>query len=187
MPKQLSLISANEDTYEEEFVSNQFAETQIDPSLSPRMRQELINVLYTYKNAFSSDKDPLGAIKGHEVDITLNINKPYCPVLRGPAYPASTRAREALKKHIQQLIQPGVLRKVGDSEEGEVTTPVIIAWHNDKSRMVGYFRPLNTYTVTDRYPIPRIQQTLAQLSKSKYITSMDTFKRLSSKFFDAQS
>ncbi|MBW0523209.1 hypothetical protein O181_062924 [Austropuccinia psidii MF-1] len=81
------------------------------------MRQELINVLYTYKNAFSSDNEPLGAIKGHEVDVTLNIDRPYPPVLRRPAYPASPRAREALEKHIQELIQQGVLRKVGYNEE----------------------------------------------------------------------
>ncbi|MBW0558140.1 hypothetical protein O181_097855 [Austropuccinia psidii MF-1] len=164
------------DTYKNEFVSNQLVEAQINPSLSPKMRNELIHVLYTYKNAFASDNEPLGAIRGHEVDITLNIDRPYPPVLRRPAYPASPRAREALEKHIQELIQVGVLRKVGHNEEVEMTTPVIIAWHNDKSRMVGDFRALNTYTVPDRYPIPRIQETLTQLSKAKYITSMDALK-----------
>ncbi|MBW0559106.1 hypothetical protein O181_098821 [Austropuccinia psidii MF-1] len=140
------------------------------------MRNKLIDVLYTYNNAFASDNKPLGAIKGHEVDITLNIDRPYPPVLRRPAHPASQRAREALEKHIQELIQLGVLRKVGHNEEFEVTTPVIISWNNDKSRMVGDFRALNTYTVPDRYPIPRIQETLTQLSKAKYITSMDALK-----------
>ncbi|MBW0533813.1 hypothetical protein O181_073528 [Austropuccinia psidii MF-1] len=176
MPKQISIVSSKNDTYKEEFVSNQLVEAQINPSLSPKMRNELINVLYTYNNAFASDNEPLGSIRGHEVDITLNIDRPYPPVLRRPAYPASPRAREALEKHIQELIQLGVLSKVGHNEEVEVTTPVIIAWHNDKSRMVGDFRELNTYTVPDRYPIPRIQETLTQLSKAKYITSMDALK-----------
>ncbi|MBW0532017.1 hypothetical protein O181_071732 [Austropuccinia psidii MF-1] len=75
----------------------------------------------------------------HEVDITLNIDRPYPPVLRRPAYPASPRAREALEKHIQKLIQLAVLKKVGHNEEFEVTTPVIISWNNDKSRTVGEF------------------------------------------------
>ncbi|MBW0505303.1 hypothetical protein O181_045018 [Austropuccinia psidii MF-1] len=52
----------------------------------------------------------IGTIKGHEVDITLNIGRPYPPGLRRPAYPAGPRAREALEKHIQELIQLGVLR-----------------------------------------------------------------------------
>ncbi|MBW0573262.1 hypothetical protein O181_112977 [Austropuccinia psidii MF-1] len=119
----------------------------------------------TKKNAFASDNEPLGTIKGNEFDITLNIDRPYPPVLRRPAHPTSPRAREALEKHIQELIQLGVLRKVGHNEEVEVTTPVIIAWHNDKARMVGDFRALNTYKVPDRYTIPRIKETLTQFSK----------------------
>ncbi|MBW0543271.1 hypothetical protein O181_082986 [Austropuccinia psidii MF-1] len=113
MPKQISLIYSKKDTYKEEFVTNQLVEEQINPSFSPKMRHELIDVLYIYNNKFSSVNEPLGAIKGHEADITLNIDRPYPQVLRRPAYPASPRARDALEKHIQELIQLGVLRKVG--------------------------------------------------------------------------
>ncbi|MBW0502575.1 hypothetical protein O181_042290 [Austropuccinia psidii MF-1] len=144
LPKQISVISSVKNTYKEEFVSNKTAEAQINPSLSPKMRHELIDVLYTYNNAFASDNEPLGSTKGYEVDITLNIDRPYPPLLRRQAYPASPRDREALEKHIQGLIQLGVLRKVGHNEEVEVTTPVIIAWNNDKSRIVGDFKALNT-------------------------------------------
>ncbi|MBW0551153.1 hypothetical protein O181_090868 [Austropuccinia psidii MF-1] len=96
------------------------------------MRNDLIDVSYTYKNAFSSDNELLGAIKGHKVDITLNIGRPYPSVLRIPAYPANPRAREGLEKYIQELIQLGVLKKLGHDKEVEVTTHVIIAWNNDK-------------------------------------------------------
>ncbi|MBW0496580.1 hypothetical protein O181_036295 [Austropuccinia psidii MF-1] len=76
----------------------------------------------------------------------------------------------------------GGLRKVGENEEGEVTTPVIITLHNDKSRMVGDFRELNTYTIPDRYPIPRIHETLTQLSKAKFITFVDPLKGFQENF-----
>ncbi|MBW0489817.1 hypothetical protein O181_029532 [Austropuccinia psidii MF-1] len=136
------------------------------------MIHELIDVLYTYNDAFGSDNEPLGAIKVHVVDITLNIDRQYPPVLRRPAYPASPGAREALEKYIQEFIQLGVLRKVSHNKKVKVTTPVINAWHNDKSSMVGDYRALNTFTVPDRYPIPRISAALTQLSKAKYIKSM---------------
>ncbi|MBW0564259.1 hypothetical protein O181_103974 [Austropuccinia psidii MF-1] len=124
------------------------------------MKQKLIDLLYKYKSVFETDKNPLGAIIGHEVNIILNVEKPYPPLLRRPASPASLRAREALEVHIKELIDLGVTRKVGHNEQVEVTTPVIIAWHNGKSKMVGDFRALNTYNIPDRYPIPRIHETL---------------------------
>ncbi|MBW0483294.1 hypothetical protein O181_023009 [Austropuccinia psidii MF-1] len=117
MLKQISVISSVKDTYKEEFVDNKLVEAQINPSLSPKIRHYIIGVLYTYENAFASNNELLGSIKGNEVDITLNMDTPYPPVLKRPAYPASPRAREALEKHIQELIQLGVLRKLGHSEE----------------------------------------------------------------------
>ncbi|MBW0568786.1 hypothetical protein O181_108501 [Austropuccinia psidii MF-1] len=108
------------------------------------MKEELIKILFQYREAFASDNEPLGAIKGHEVDIILNVERPYSPLLRRPAYPASPRAKSALESHINELMKLEVLRKVGHNEEVEVTTPVILTWHNDKSRMVGDFRALNT-------------------------------------------
>ncbi|MBW0584301.1 hypothetical protein O181_124016 [Austropuccinia psidii MF-1] len=140
------------------------------------MKEELIEILFQYREAFASDNEPLGAIKGHEVDIMLNVERPYPPLLRRSAYPASPRAREALEHHINELMKLGVLIKAGHNEEVEVTTPVIITWHNDKSRMVGDVRALNTYTIPDRYPIPRIHETLTQLSKARLINSMDALK-----------
>ncbi|MBW0468208.1 hypothetical protein O181_007923 [Austropuccinia psidii MF-1] len=108
------------------------------------MRHEFIDVLYTYKNAFASDNEPLGAIRGHEADITLNIHRPYPPLLERPAYPEIPRAIEALEKHIQELIQLVLLRNIGYNEEAEVTNPVITSGNNDKSRMVGDFGALYT-------------------------------------------
>ncbi|MBW0559167.1 hypothetical protein O181_098882, partial [Austropuccinia psidii MF-1] len=144
--------------------------------LTDKQGNELSSLLYDHKGASSSDKEPIGEIIGHEVDIILNIERPYPPLLRRPAYPASPKSREALETHIKELLDLGVIRKVGHNEEVEITLPVIVAWHNGKSRMVGDFRPLNTYTVPDRYPIPKIQIALTQISQAVYITTMDALK-----------
>ncbi|MBW0471852.1 hypothetical protein O181_011567 [Austropuccinia psidii MF-1] len=96
------------------------------------MSEDLIYLLFRYKNAFETDKEPLVAISGHEVDIILNLEKPYPSFLRRKAYPASQRAREVLEVHIKELMDLGVLRKVGHNEQVELTTPVIITWYNGK-------------------------------------------------------
>ncbi|MBW0507217.1 hypothetical protein O181_046932 [Austropuccinia psidii MF-1] len=81
------------------------------------MNERLIELLFEDKNAFATDKEPLGEIIGHKVDIILNVEKPYPPLLRRPAYPASPRAREALEVHIKELMNLRVLRKVGNDEQ----------------------------------------------------------------------
>ncbi|MBW0530554.1 hypothetical protein O181_070269 [Austropuccinia psidii MF-1] len=106
----------------------------------------------------------------------LNLKTPYPPLLRSTAYQASPRPVKALESHIKQLMKLGVLRKAGHNEEVEVTKPVIITWNNDKSTIVGDFIALNTYTIQDRYPIPRIHDTLTELSKTEFITSMDALR-----------
>ncbi|MBW0593164.1 hypothetical protein O181_132879 [Austropuccinia psidii MF-1] len=96
------------------------------------MQEKLIDILYKYKSAFSTYKEPLGSIIGHEVIIIITVETPYPPLLGRPAYPARPEAREALEVHIQELIDLGVLKKVGNNGHVEVNTPVIIAWHNGK-------------------------------------------------------
>ncbi|MBW0514473.1 hypothetical protein O181_054188 [Austropuccinia psidii MF-1] len=71
---------------------------------------------------------------------------------------------------MEELLQFGVIREVGQNEDVEITTPVIVAWHNGK------FRALNTYTIPDRYPIPKIQISLTQISQAVYISTMDVLK-----------
>ncbi|MBW0490285.1 hypothetical protein O181_030000 [Austropuccinia psidii MF-1] len=156
----ISVIYNEEKSPEKDFfITETLKEAEFNHELTVRMKEKLIDLLFQYTNAIATDKEPLGAIIGHEVDIILNVEEPYPPLLRRPAYPPSPRAREALEVHIKELMDLGVLRKVGHNKQVEVTTPVIITWHNGKSRMVGDFRALNTYTIPDRYPIPRIHHS----------------------------
>ncbi|MBW0482130.1 hypothetical protein O181_021845 [Austropuccinia psidii MF-1] len=144
--------------------------------LTYKQESELSVLLYDHKKTFASDKEPLGAIVGHEVEIILNIERPYPPLLRRPAYPENPKSREDLEIHSNKLLDLGVIRKVGHNEEVEITTPVIVTWNNGKSRMVGDFGALNTYTVPSRYPIPKIPIALTQIFQAVYLSTMDALK-----------
>ncbi|MBW0463635.1 hypothetical protein O181_003350 [Austropuccinia psidii MF-1] len=157
------------------FKSEMLNEAEISLYLTDKQESEPSGLLYDHKKAFETDREPLGAIFGHEVEIILNIEGPYPPLLRRPAYPESPKSREVLEIHIKGLLDPSVIRKVGHNEEVDITTPVIVAWHNGKSIMAGEFRAMNTYTVPDRYPIPKIQISLTQISQV-YISTMGSIK-----------
>ncbi|MBW0520899.1 hypothetical protein O181_060614 [Austropuccinia psidii MF-1] len=115
---QITVIKNEGKSLEKElFISEQLKEAELNQELTEKLKEKLIDLLFKFKNAFATDKEPLGAIIGHEVDIILNVEKPYPPLLRRPAYPASPRAREALEVHIKELTELGVLRKVGHNEQ----------------------------------------------------------------------
>ncbi|MBW0570109.1 hypothetical protein O181_109824 [Austropuccinia psidii MF-1] len=69
------------------FTSEQLREPEISLHLTDKQENEPSSLLYDHRGAFASDKEPLGEIIGHEVDIILNIERPYPPLFRRPAYP----------------------------------------------------------------------------------------------------
>ncbi|MBW0506303.1 hypothetical protein O181_046018 [Austropuccinia psidii MF-1] len=69
-----------------------------------------------------------------------------------------------------------VIRKIENNEIVAITTPVLVNWHDGKSRLCGEFRAPNNYTKAERYPIPRIPHALDKLAKANYITKMDCMK-----------
>ncbi|MBW0523962.1 hypothetical protein O181_063677 [Austropuccinia psidii MF-1] len=155
------------------FKSEQSNEAEMSLHPTNKQESELHSLLHDHNEAFASDKEPLGAIVSHEFDFILNIERPYLPLLRRCASSASPKSREALEIHSKELLDLGVIRKVGHNEELEIPTPVIVAWHNGKSRIVGDFSALNTYTVPDRYSILKTQFAFIQISKAVYISTMD--------------
>ncbi|MBW0520077.1 hypothetical protein O181_059792 [Austropuccinia psidii MF-1] len=120
----------------ERFKSEQLNRAEISLHMTDSQENEISSLLYDCIEASASEKEPLGAIVGHKVDIILNIERPYPPLLRIPAYPESPKSREALEIGIKELLDLGVIRKACHNEEVEIATPVIVAWHNGKSRMV---------------------------------------------------
>ncbi|MBW0518334.1 hypothetical protein O181_058049 [Austropuccinia psidii MF-1] len=99
-------------------------------------------------------------------------------MLRRPPSPASLETRKKTEKHVNELLDMDVRRKIGHNEIVEITTPVLINWHDGKSSLCGDLRALNNYTKADRYTIPRIPHTLDKLAKDKYIPKIDSMKGL---------
>ncbi|MBW0529306.1 hypothetical protein O181_069021 [Austropuccinia psidii MF-1] len=100
--------------------------------------------------AFAIGEEPLGKIRGHDIKIYQDVERPYPPMLTRPPCPESLEARKEMEKNINELLDMDVIRKIGHNEIVEITTPVLITWHDGESRLCGYFRDLNNYTKADR-------------------------------------
>ncbi|MBW0594225.1 hypothetical protein O181_133940 [Austropuccinia psidii MF-1] len=76
--------------------------------------------------AFDIGEEPLGKIKGHYIELYLDVERPYSTMLRRPPYPPSLETRKETEKHINELLDMNVIRKIGHNEIVEITTPVLI-------------------------------------------------------------
>ncbi|MBW0493369.1 hypothetical protein O181_033084 [Austropuccinia psidii MF-1] len=155
---------------------NEFREGQFSTTLTSKQKLSLLKMLRKKTPAFAIGEEPLHKIRGHDIELYMDMEGPYPPILRRPHYPASLETRKEIEKHIIELLDMDVIRKIGHNEIVEITTPVLITWHDGKSRMCGDFRAMNNYTKADRYPIPRIPHALDKLAKAKCVTKMDCMK-----------
>ncbi|MBW0511807.1 hypothetical protein O181_051522 [Austropuccinia psidii MF-1] len=151
-------------------------EGQFSPTLTRKQKLSLLNLVRLDRPAFAVGKEPLGNIRGHYIELYLDVERTYPPILRRPPYPASLETRKEMQKHINKLLDMDVIRKIGHNEIVEITTPVLLTWNDGKSRLCGDFRALNNYTKADRYLIPRIPHALDTLAKAKEITKIDCMK-----------
>ncbi|MBW0565081.1 hypothetical protein O181_104796 [Austropuccinia psidii MF-1] len=77
--------------------------------------------------AFSIGEEPFGKIKGHDIELYLDVERPYTPMLRRHPYPESQETRKEIEKHINELLGMDVIRKIGHNEIVEITTPAMMA------------------------------------------------------------
>ncbi|MBW0510423.1 hypothetical protein O181_050138 [Austropuccinia psidii MF-1] len=133
-------------------------------------------MLMKNRPVFSIDEKLLGIMRGHDIELYLDVERPHPPMLRRPPYPASLETRKEIEKHVNEFLDMDVIRKIGHNEMLEITTPVLFTGNDGKSTLHGDFRALNNYTKADRYPIPRIPHAPDQLARAKYIPKMDCMK-----------
>ncbi|MBW0487711.1 hypothetical protein O181_027426 [Austropuccinia psidii MF-1] len=116
---------------------NEFREGQFSTTLTSKQKLSLLKMLRKNRPAFAIGEEPLGEIRGHDIKLYLDVKRPYPPILRRPAYPESLEARREIEKHINELLDMDVIRKIRHNEIVEITTPVLITWHDGKSRLCG--------------------------------------------------
>ncbi|MBW0468056.1 hypothetical protein O181_007771 [Austropuccinia psidii MF-1] len=98
----------------------EFREGQFSTTLTSKQKLSLLKILRENRPASSIGEEPLGKIRGHDME------RAYPPMLTRPPYPASLETREEIEKHINELLQMDVIRKIGHNEIVEITTPVLI-------------------------------------------------------------
>ncbi|MBW0494543.1 hypothetical protein O181_034258 [Austropuccinia psidii MF-1] len=109
---------------------DEFKEGQFSTTLTSKQKLSLLKMLRKNRPAFAIGEEPLRKIKGHDIELYLDVERPYPPMLRRPPYQESLETRNKIEKHINELLDMDVIRKIGHNEIVEITTAVLITWHD---------------------------------------------------------
>ncbi|MBW0506531.1 hypothetical protein O181_046246 [Austropuccinia psidii MF-1] len=66
---------------------NEFREGKISTTITSKQKGSLLKMMRKNRPAFSIDEEPLGKIRGHDINLYLDGKRPYPPILRRPPYP----------------------------------------------------------------------------------------------------
>ena len=92
-----------------------------------------------------------------------------CP-LRQPARRIPFAARQEVSKQLMSMLQTGVIQP----SQSPWASPVVLVRKKDSSlRFCIDYRPLNSVTKPDMFPLPRIDDLLDQLGKSQFFSTLD--------------
>ena len=81
-----------------------------------------------------------------------------------------TVTQRFLKKHIKQMMENGIIRK----SKSPWASPIVMVTKPDGSiRFCVDYQALNKITKPDRYPLPRIDETIDKLRNMKYLSTLD--------------
>ncbi|UYV60974.1 hypothetical protein LAZ67_1002957, partial [Cordylochernes scorpioides] len=149
--------------YIENDEEDKVTEIQINEDLTLSQKNELRQVLSKYSDLFSSKLGKTNLAK-HRID-TENAK----PIKHKP-YRVSPKERDIIKEQIQDMLQEGVIR----ASSSPWAFPVILVRKRDGNwRFCVDYRKLNSITVKDVYPIPRIDDVMDTLQGSRYFTAID--------------
>lgn len=152
-----------------------FTFVPLNSELTPDEQATLQTVLDKYKTAFSEGPADIGQVQSphvkHHVKHTIRVKEGATPVCTSrPMTSFSQREREFIEQQVKLLLELGVIKP---SHSPWISAPVCVKKSDMTLRLCIDFRPLNSVTVPDPYPLPVIEHLLNRMSHAKYFSCMD--------------
>ena len=137
-----------------------------DSSLTKEQKQKLIKELTRFKDVFVTSSKAPGRTPYLKFRIDTEDHKP----IRNNPYRISKRESDIMEQEINQYLQLGLIR----ISQSPWSSPVLMIRKPDGGiRFCIDCRKLNSITVKDSYPLPRIDDLLDVLGGAEYFSSMD--------------
>ena len=172
-------VDSNDMIIKDEILSNYSAENTVSVSmlieeqimikhLTSDEYKTLCQLIEKYQSVFSQNKFDIGRINIEHCRInTSNEN----PIYLRP-YRCSEKDQKNIDEQCSILLKHGLIRKSISSYSFPITL-VNKKDDGEKQRLCIDYRKLNTVTIADNYPFPRIEDIVDKLYGSKYFSTFD--------------
>ena len=134
--------------------------------LSREQEEKVKELLHKHADVFSAGAYDLGecSVVPHHIQLEDN------PVVRLPYRRITPPLIPEVKDALQEMLDRGIIRP----SKSPYASPVVLVRKKDGSlRLCIDYRKINSHTVKDSFPLPRIEEALDALRDAKYFTSMD--------------
>jgi hypothetical protein len=131
-----------------------------------RQHPEIASLLKDYEDVFSRDENDIGRtdLMKHRIN-TGNANP-----IRQPPRRAPITKRDEIDRQVENLLERGLI----EESDSPWASPIVLVKKKDGSqRMCVDYRKLNSFTIKDAFPIPRIDDTLDSLAGAAWFSTLD--------------
>ena len=134
--------------------------------LDSTIRQQLYNLLGTFKDQFTKDEMTIGTTLLTQMSIDTGDSD---PISQKP-YPIAMKHYNWVKEEIDKLLEAGVIR----NSHSSWLAPIIIVPKGDGGkRLVIDYRALNKVMRKFVWPMPKVEDIFSQLNGAKYFSILD--------------
>lgn len=149
---------------------DQAAPLNIDLSQCDVIEQQkslLLQLFTEFRDRISHSNYDLGSYHHTLVDVKTTTD--ILPTkFRPPRIPI--KFQKELYEHINKLLKSG---RIAESDTPWVHNTVLVKKRDGSLRVCLDFRPLNTITIPDHYPLPRIEDLLSKVAGHRYYTTLE--------------
>ncbi len=135
-----------------------------DTNLNQQQQQDLKKVLISFSDIFRKQNGRTNMMR-HQIKL-IPESKP----INSPPYRYAPAKRQVIEQNLKEMKEEGIIVP----SKSPWASPVVLAPKKDGTiRFCVDYRKLNSITIRDAYPIPRIDDTLDALQEAKFVSTLD--------------
>lgn len=136
-------------------------------SLSPSQALDVTTLINKYENVFGDHPQKCTLIT-HDVKLHPGTH----PIRQAP-YRLNPQKRHQMQKEVDYLLQQGL---AVPSKSPWASPCLLVPKEGGQLRFCTDYRRVNTVTVPDAYPLPRVDDLIDEVGQAKFITKLDLLK-----------